>query len=100
MDDVSMYISGITAFGVPGSLDELSSDLIAESYGIRMAAIQRTIDLKNCVNGKTVLRERIRFQKTGKSASFSAKRNKTVALYGRRLLEGANPEKRPWKKEK
>ena len=52
-----MYISGITAFGVPGSLDELSSDLIAESYGIRMAAIQRTIDLKNCVNGKTVLRK-------------------------------------------
>ena len=95
-----MYISGITALGVPGSLDELSSDLVAESYGIRAPAIRRTIDLKRCVTGKKISRERIRFQKTGKSASFSAKRNRTVALYGVRLSGGTNAEKRPWKKEK
>ena len=95
-----MYISGIIALGVPGSLSELSSDLVVESYGIRAATRRQTIDLKKCVTGKKISRERFRFQKTSKSASFSVKRNRTVALYVLRRLGSANPEKRPQKKEK
>ena len=90
-----MYISGIIALGVPGSLGELSSDLVVESYGIRTAARRQTIDLKKSVANKKISRERIRFQKTRKSASFSMKRSRTMALYVVRLLGRANPEKRP-----